>query len=233
VGLFSYSLLPARFSLDYSMPSRLPLFPLKIVLFPGALLPLHIFEPRYRQLLADVTVGDHRFGLLPPGERGGLPGPGTVGCVALVRAVQPLGDGRSNIVVSGERRFALLEPVPAESPYPQGLVEWVEDTPDVQIPTAEEVSRLRGLGERYARALQALSDLPLSLELPTGYRELSFEAAALLEWDFEARQRFLEIRSATERVARLLRALPLLVEAAERRAALHARARHNGHGSAA
>src|ERR1043166_5428303 len=160
------------------MPSRLPLFPLKIVLFPGALLPLHIFEPRYRQLLADVTLGDHRFGLLPPGERGGLPGPGTVGCVALVRAVQPLGDGRSNIVVSGERRFALLEPVPAESPYPQGLVEWVEDTPDVQIPTDDEVTRLRGLGERYARALQALNDQPLSLELPTGYRELSFEAAA-------------------------------------------------------
>src|ERR1051326_7523867 len=160
------------------MPSRLPLFPLKIVLFPGALLPLHIFEPRYRQLLADVTLGDHRFGLLPPGERGGLPRPGTLGCVALVRAVQPLGDGRSNIVVSGERRFALLQP-------------------------------------------------------PPGYGGLSFEAAALLEWDFEARQRFLEIRSATERVARLLQALPGLVEAAERRAGLHARARHNGHGSAA
>jgi Lon protease-like protein len=215
------------------MASKLPLFPLKIVLFPGALLPLHIFEPRYRQLLADVTLGDHRFGLLPPGERGGLPRPGTLGCVALVRAVQPLGDGRSNIVVSGERRFALLEPAPAASPYPQGLVEWVDDTPDVQLPTAEEVSRLRALAERYAHALQALNDQPLAPGLPAGYRELSFEAAALLEWDFEARQRFLEIRSATERVARLLQALPGLVEAAERRAALHARARHNGHGSAA
>jgi ATP-dependent Lon protease len=215
------------------MPSRIPLFPLKIVLFPGALLPLHIFEPRYRELLADVTLGDHRFGLLPPGERGGLPARGTVGCVALVRAVQPLGDGRSNIVVSGERRFALLEPAPAGSAYAQGLVEWVEDTADVQVPTAEEISRLRALAERYAHALQALNDQPLTLELAAGYPELSFEAAALLEWEFEARQRFLEIRSATERVARLLHALPGLVESAERRAARRARARHNGHGSAA
>jgi Lon protease-like protein len=215
------------------MASRLPLFPLKIVLFPGALLPLHIFEPRYRELLADVTVGDHRFGLLPPGERGGLPAPGTVGCMALVRAVQPLGDGRSNIVVSGERRFALLAPAPAGSPYAQGLVEWVEDTADVQVPTTEDIARLRTLAERYARALQALNDQPLALDLAAGYRELSFEAAALLEWEFEARQRFLEIRSASERVARLLQALPGLVESAERRAARRARARHNGRGSAA
>ena len=215
------------------MPSKLPLFPLKIVLFPGALLPLHIFEPRYRELLADVTRGDHRFGLLPPGEGGGLPAPGTIGCVALVRAVQPLGDGRSNIVVSGERRFALLEAAPADSAYAQGFVAWVEDLPDVQVPTAEEIARLRAMGERYARALQALNDQPHALELSSGYPELSFEAAALLEWEFEARQRFLEIRSATERVARLLQTLPGLVESAERRAARRARARHNGHGSAA
>src|ERR1041385_8074805 len=91
------------------MPFRLPLFPLKIVLFPGALRPLHIFEPRYRRLLTDVWAGDHRFGLLPPGEHGGLPAPGTIGCVALVRAVPPLGDGRSNIVVSGVCRFAFVE----------------------------------------------------------------------------------------------------------------------------
>jgi Lon protease-like protein len=215
------------------MPSKLPLFPLKIVLFPGALLPLHIFEPRYRQLLTDVTAGDHRFGLLPPGESGGLPPPGTVGCVALVRAVQPLGDGRSNIVVSGERRFAFLEPAATGTAYHQGLVEWVEDTRDVQVPTAIEVQQLRDLGTRYANALQTLNDQVLEVRLSESYAALSFEAAALLEWDFEARQRFLEIRSATERVSRLLQVLPGLVTKAERRAALHAGARHNGHGSAA
>lgn len=208
----------------------LPLFPLRVVLFPGALLPLHIFEPRYQQLLADVSAGDHRFGLLPPGERGGLPAPGTMGCAALVRAVHILPEGRANIVVSGERRFRFLEPAPAATPYHQGLVEWIDDLTDVQIPTEEDLHQLRALGERYATALNALQDQELPVQLPEQAAELSFEVAALLEWEFEARQRLLEIRSATERVVRLLHALPALVLTAEERALLHGRAKSNGHG---
>lgn len=212
------------------MPSLLPLFPLRIVLFPGALLPLHIFEPRYQQLLTDVSAGDHRFGLLPPGENGGLPGPGTVGSVAVVRAVQPLPDDRANIVVSGERRFRLLESATATTPYYQGLVDWVDDSADVQVPTGEEIARLRTLGQRYALALHALSDQVWEVQFPERPAELSFEVAALLEWEFDARQRFLEVRSATERVARLLQVLPGLVQGAEARALSHARAKTNGHG---
>ena len=208
----------------------LPLFPLRVVLFPGALLPLHIFEPRYQQLLADVAAGDHRFGLLPPGERGGLPAPGAIGCCALVRAIQPLAEGRSNIVVSGEQRFRFLEPAPAGTPYHQGIVEWVEDVPDVQVPTEEDLLQLRLLGARYAHALHTLQDQEYESPLPVSAAELSFEVAALLEWDFDARQRLLEIRSVTERVVRLLHALPALVTRAEARAAQHARARSNGHG---
>jgi Lon protease-like protein len=213
------------------MSSQLPLFPLRIVLFPGALLPLHIFEPRYRQLLDDVAASDHRFGLLPPGKTGELPAPGAIGCVALVRAIQPLADGRFNIVVSGERRFAFLEPAPAATPYHQGLVEWIEDRPDVQIPTADDLARLRGLGERYSHALQALKEQPQDVELRGSPAALSFEIAALLDWEFDILQRFLEIRSVTERVARLLQALPGLVAGAEERALVHGRAKGNGHGS--
>ena len=212
------------------MPSVLPLFPLRAVLFPGALLPLHIFEPRYQQLLADVSAGDHRFGLLPPGEDGGLPVPGTMGSVALVLVVQPLPENRANIGVSGERRFRFLESIPAATPYFQGRVDWVDDIADVQIPTAEETERLRSLGQRYAIALNALSDQVRGVELPEAPAALSFEIAALLEWEFAARQRFLEIRSATERVARLLQILPGLVQGAESRALAHARAKTNGHG---
>lgn len=214
------------------MSSQLPLFPLRIVLFPGALLPLHIFEPRYRQLLDDVAATDHRFGLLPPGDTGELPAPGTVGCVALIRAIQPLAEGRSNIVVSGERRFAFREPALVATPYHQGLVDWIEDQPDVQIPTTDELARLRILGERYAHAVQALKEEPAEVELGLGPAELSFEIAALLDWDYDARQRFLEIRSATERVARLLQALPGMLAMAEERALVHGRAKGNGHGRA-
>lgn len=212
------------------MSAQLALFPLRIVLFPGALLPLHIFEPRYQQLLADVSASDHRFGLLPPGAPGELPAPGTIGCAAVVRAVQSLPEGRANIVVSGERRFRFLEPVPAATLYHQGAVEWVDDTPDVQIPSEADLLRLRELGERYAQALNELNDQELETRLAEHAAELSFEIAALLEWDFEARQRMLESCSATERVIRLLSALPALVHRAEQRARRHGRAKSNGHG---
>lgn len=213
------------------MPSQLPLFPLRIVLFPGALLPLHIFEPRYRQLLADITIGDQRFGILPPGEDGGLPAPGTMGCEARVRGVRQLAGGRANIVVSGEARIRLVEGVRASTPYYQGVVEAVHDLPDVQVPGENDLERLRALGERYAHALQSLTDEPLDLRFSSGPGELSFEVAALLEGEFDTRQRLLESRSALERIARLLHALPVLVHHAEERASVHGRAKRNGHGA--
>ena len=213
------------------MPSQLPLFPLKVVLFPGALLPLYIFEPRYRRLLADVSERRRRFGILPPGEDGGLPGRGAVGCVALVRGTQSLPEGCSNIVVSGEERFRFLEPVPGETPYPQGLVEPVRDVAEVQVPSDVDIIRLRALAARYAAALGSRNDQLLELQFSLDAAALSFEAAGLLEWSFEDRQRVLESRSVRERVTLLLHALPALMQAAEQRALVHGRAKQNGHGA--
>jgi Lon protease-like protein len=213
------------------MPHPLPLFPLHTVLFPGALLPLHIFEPRYRRLLADVAATDHRFGVLPPGEDGGLPAPGAIGCVARIRGVQSLPDGRSNIVVSGEHRFRYLGPAATDSPYGQGLVERVDDIPDVQIPNHADTARLHALATRYAAALESRNDQALERSFSTDPAVLSFEAAALLEWEFDDLQRMLECRSVTERVTRLLHALPALVHSAEEHALIHGRAKQNGHGA--
>jgi len=67
------------------MSLRLPLFPLGIVLFPGGLLPLHIFEPRYRRLLDDIVEGDRRFGLVLPGIGREAPAVGAVGTIAELR----------------------------------------------------------------------------------------------------------------------------------------------------
>jgi uncharacterized protein len=213
------------------MPSHLPLFPLKVVLFPGALLPLYIFEPRYRRLLADVSADQRRFGILPPGEDGGLPGPGAVGCTALVRGAQTLPDGCSNIVVSGEERFRFLGPIASGSPYYRGLVELVDDIADVQVPSDVEIIRLRALAERYAAALESRNDQLLDLRFSLDPAVLSFEAAGLLEWPFEDRQRVLESRSVRERVTLLLHTLPALVQAAEQRARVHGQAKQNGHGA--
>jgi Lon protease-like protein len=216
--------------------TRLPLFPLRIVLFPSSLLPLHIFEPRYRQLLADLTglPAERRlFGILPPGEASELPEPGTVGCAARLRGAQQLPDGRANVVVSGERRFSFRAPAPAPTPFYQGLVDWLDDEPDVQVPSEAETALLHRLGERYVRAQHALQDRSIEVDLPREAAALSFAIAAFLEWDFEALQGFLEIRSASVRVTRLLAALPTLVASAEARAATHTRAQSNGHGSVA
>lgn len=216
------------------MSTQLPLFPLRIVLFPHALLPLHIFEPRYRQLLADLggLPPERRlFGILPPGEASELPEPGAVGCAARLRGAQQLPDGRANVVVSGERRFSFRAAAPAPTPYHQGLVEWLDDEPDVQIPSGTQTVLLRQLGERYIRAQHTLADRDIEVDLPGEAPALSFAVAAFLEWDIEALQRFLEIRSASVRVTRLLAALPALVASAEARAATHARAQGNGHGS--
>lgn len=213
------------------MPQQLPLFPLQIVVFPGALVPLHIFEPRYRRLLVDVTAGDSRFGIVPPGEDGGLPAPGAIGCVARVRGLEPLPDGRSNVVVSGEYRFRFLGPLAIDSPYAQGTVERVDDLPGVKMPSESDTARLRALAERYAAALEARQDQHLERTFSHDAAALTFEAAALLEWEFEDRQRMLECRSVIERVARLLQALPALVQAAEQQALVHGRAKQNGQGA--
>src|SRR3954471_9571808 len=88
---------------------ELPLFPLPLVLFPGVPLPLHVFEERYRRLLADVRVSNNLFGLsyFDPGSTGSLEAPpvGHVGCATEVVEVQLLPDGRSNILTVGVARY--------------------------------------------------------------------------------------------------------------------------------
>ncbi len=209
----------------------LPLFPLTLVLFPGALTPLHVFEPRYRRLVADAAENDHRFVILPPGPAGGTPEPGTVGTVARIRAIQPLPDGRSNLVVSGEERVVLLGILATDTPYLLGETTELPDGFDTTVPSPANYLVLRQLGERYAAARTAMSDGSEESELSNDPGQLSFQVAALLEWDFETKRAFLAIRSDRERVTRLLDAMPGLVEDLEARAAIHARARTNGHGT--
>ena len=211
--------------------ARLPLFPLPVVLFPGALLPLHVFEPRYRALLTDAIEAEPRFGILPPGPDGGPPAPGTVGCVARIRAVQPLPDGRSNIVVSGEERVALARLVSSPSPYLLGDLEPLPDQPEVLVPGEDQVAAVRHLGEQYAAALAALTDAEPETDWSPDPARLTFQVAALLEWDADRKQHFLAVRSVQERVTRLLHALPVMVREIEGRARVHRRAARNGTGA--
>lgn len=141
----------------------LPLFPLQTVLLPGAVLPLHLFEPRYRQLAVDLmtgTVPDRRFGIVAI-KTAALREVETVdhvhpvGCTALLGESKRLPDGRFDIITTGERRFRLLDVDHTRAPYLVGTVEWL---PDERLPPAasEATARLseaaRSAYRRYCEA---------------------------------------------------------------------------------
>ncbi len=211
------------------MPYRLPVFPLGVVLFPGAMLPLHIFEPRYRQLLADCLADDRRFGITPMSEEGQAPPPGAVGCVAHIRATQPMPDGRSNIVVSGEARFVLRAYRDDELPYRVASVEEFDDAETVA--PDERVEALKQLATRYLEALHLLHDSgPANIEWPDDAHTMSFQAAAAVDADVTVKQHLLELRSTAERIDVLLGLLPSLTSEVTDRARIHVRARSNGKG---
>lgn len=211
---------------------RLPLFPLELILFPGALVPLHIFEPRYRALLADCLAGDRRFGILPPGTDGAPPATGTIGTVAGIRGTQPLPDGRSNVVVEGEERFMVRRFLDEGAPYFLALVDPFDDEPDEDDAPDSEVASLRALADRMDTCQKTLTGSGHHGAWAADAGGLSFQVAALLDVDPTFKQRFLTIRSARHRLALLRQFLPGIVTDLEARAAVKLRAATNGHGGA-
>lgn len=120
----------------------LPLFPLGTVLLPGAALPLHVFEPRYRQLTMDLVtdvVPGKQFGVIAVREGwtaddDGIAGLHAVGCTAELQDVRRLPDGRYDIVTRGARRFRLRELDTESKSYLTGRVEWVPDAEPEPVP---------------------------------------------------------------------------------------------------
>jgi Lon protease-like protein len=215
------------------MPSRLPIFPLSAVLFPGTPLPLHIFEPRYKRMLADCLAADRRFGITPMRAAREVPGPGTIGCVAEVRVNQELPDGRSNIVVLGGTRFVLSRLLDESLPYLVALVQPFEDDPDTE-PSAEETAAVRQLFTRYFAGLRQLNDSePEEPTLPEDPLSLSFQVSGAIECDPGVKQRLLAERSTARRVEALTLLLPVLTSAVEAGLKVHRRAHTNGKGGIA
>ena len=212
---------------------RLPLFLLPLVLFPGTSMPLHIFEPRYREMLADCRRGDGRFGiaLVGGGEERELPA-GHVGCVAELRDVQTLPDGRANVLVDGTHRFALQRFVDDDAPYHVGLVEDYDDVPgDDSAATSLAAARVREAFARVGRAARAIADDEAPVpELPDDPALVAFRVASLVDFERADRQALLVSRSALARLRTVDALLRSAVASIEERAATHTRARHNGHG---
>lgn len=213
---------------------ELPLFPLPVVLFPGVPMPLHIFEERYQRMLADVRVTNNLFGLSffddaeSEGER---PATGHVGCAAEIVEVQPLEDGRSNILTVGLVRYRLNSYVESGEPYLVGRVEFFEDEEEDTDLLARRAREVTEVFARIALAVRALNDDRAALpDLPEAEPErLSFLVAAAMEMDNEIKQELLELRSAAERLARISRLLTQVVGTYEARARAHKLAKGNGH----
>ncbi|HVF51179.1 MAG TPA: LON peptidase substrate-binding domain-containing protein [Pyrinomonadaceae bacterium] len=214
---------------------ELPLFPLPLVLFPGVPLPLHIFEPRYREMLEDVQAKNNMFGVsyFEAGETGDEhPPSGHVGCVAEVVEVQTMRDGRSNIMTLGVARYRVESYVETGEPYLVGRVEFFEDEPEDDELLNARAREVLNLFVRIANSVRVLNDERGSLpEIPEASPErLSFLVASAMEIDAGVKQEMLELRLSSERLGRLQGLLAQVVGGYEERARMHTIGKGNGHG---
>jgi ATP-dependent Lon protease len=213
---------------------HLPIFPLPLVLMPFELLPLHIFEPRYKQMLTDIELRRNLFGVSffePDSEFDEKPKPGTVGCVAEVRQAQPLPDERSNVLTFGVIRYRLIDYVDIGTPYFSAEVEFFEDDPEPKEELEPIADDVFSLFERVAKAAFKLSgNRGRFPEVPRAEPEqLSFLVAAAFNLDNEVKGQFLEMTSTAERLKRLKAILEQAVTQMESNADVVGVAQKNGH----
>lgn len=213
---------------------RLPIFPLPLVMLPNELLPLHIFEERYRQMLRDVASDINRFGITyfePTEQFIDRPALGTVGCVAEIRETEMLADGRSNILTVGVRRYRLISYLEGDAPYLVAEVEpFVDDVENGIDALADEVFLLF---ERMARAAFKLggSRGPFPEIQRTDPESLSFLITAAFNFENDKKYRLLETTSTSERLAELKELLITTAIQMEANADIQTVSRSNGHSS--
>ena len=213
---------------------ELPLFPLPIVLFPGVPLPLHIFEPRYRQMLTDVSKNNSLFGLSyfdPGSSTSERPLPGHIGCAAEISETQTMPDGRSNILTVGLVRYRADDYVDRGDPYLVARVSFFEDDDEDESLLGESSREVAEIFTRIARAVRLINDERANLPdiSDTDPQRLSFLVAAAMEIDTDVKQELLELRLTSERLRRLRDMLARAVTGYEERARVHEIAKGNGH----
>lgn len=189
------------------MSELLPLFPLTTVLFPGALLPLHIFEPRYRLLVRRCVERERPFGVVlirAGAEVGAAADPYAIGTEARIVGLTALPDGRSYIVTRGERRFAVDSVIADAEPYLVGRVRYLSELEGVGA-RAQVVEALEALGGYLLAVAAATEDergeAALASELKeAGPVEVAYKIAGALAIDAQERQNLLELETASDRL---------------------------------
>jgi Lon protease-like protein len=190
------------------MSTSLPLFPLGSVLYPGLVLPLHIFEDRYRQLVADLLDGPepHEFGVIAirHGRETGVDGVSALyetGCTAVLRQVERYEDGRYDLITVGARRFA-LQGLGPQAPYFSGDVEFLPDEPGDQAEAGLAVPAVQQAFRSYLDVLAERGGAQINVpDLPDEPVLLSYLVAAAVVADVPVKQELLEAPDAHRRLA--------------------------------
>lgn len=214
---------------------EIPIFPLATVLFPGALLPLHIFEDRYKQMMRHAIDKGGFFGLAYRSDsaigRETPPELGSVGCVAKINAVVPLEGGRMNIISTGVIRYRVLG-FRQSTPFILARIETVSD----DLEPGDDLNRIFAeIGDtcrKFIEAAQALDEpnAPLNQELPEEPEAFSLMVASALPIDNDAKQALLEMTSTRLRLTRLRSFVFSALSSYSDRLSIQRSAKGNGHG---
>jgi Lon protease-like protein len=195
---------------------ELPLFPLNLVLFPGTVSPLHIFEMRYRQMIVDCQRDEKPFGIVlaRPESEHLNERPYSVGTMVEIRNLDRLEDGRYTLMAVGTKRFRIVSER-RDKPYLSGLVELYEDDAEPERVWLPAMQQARDLFDEYlGMLLEASEDKNVEAHLPDEAEELSYFIAYFLDIQEERKQQFLELTSTRQRlqeeVAILRREVPFM-----------------------
>jgi len=200
------------------LESLIPLFPLEVVLFPGTPLPLHIFEPRYKEMIGECLAQHRAFGVVRAIEQGLA----EVGCTAeIVTVVKEYPDGRLDLVTEGRKRFELIR-INEERSFLQAEVLLIEDEPGT--PAREDTARAIRLHSEVLAIAGARQDL--SAADPA---LLSFCLAGSLPLDLDFKQKLLALRSEPQRLAQLISYFETILPNLRRAATARQKAGGDGH----
>jgi Lon protease-like protein len=194
-----------------------PLFLLPTVAIPGELIPLHVFEERYKTMIGECIEAEREFGIVWLSDESLR----EVGCAARIeRVLERMDDGRMNVLVRGTRPFRVLERQ-SHLAYPAGVVDFVQDRDEEVDPELQESAH-----KAYAELVQRATDRVL--EEPELAEMTAYAMAATVDFGLDAKQGLLDMRSENARlrlVTRLFRAAMKRLDLVER---AHERARSNG-----
>ena len=207
------------------MSTRLRLFPLNAVLFPGAVLNLHVFEPRYKQMIGECLESGEGFGvvLIREGQEAGDPSvePHQIGSLAEIVEVTPLPFGRYYVSTIGRQRFRIRE-ILSREPYLTVEADFVEDAGAADPEVARLKDDVRDAFLEYAELIAQAGGRETSVDFPADPQTTSFIVGDALQIADTIKQRLLEIENTKQRLSLelgfLRRLLPQLRKLIEKRA---------------